>query len=379
MAPSKPGWIRLQQLEGPDFLQWLRESQTLPTRFSALTEALYDLLVDRVRTRKDALDLWASVPAVMSRCNCPGTYCMPRADLAYAWLHLPDRYIRTWIALERLVENCLLPMGTQGVRALDVGTGPGPSAFATHDFFAAMTRYAEESGNRRWRQPPQLSCSESSVAMNGFRHHLAEALVVRGAPSTVLAMCGSDGDFESIHPAQERKLLYQSLRHEEDSYYDDHSQQWREEQIYSSAEASQIANQHRRYRLFTFSNFFTTKSVIDGFECHLGNILSDARPGSVLLVVGASGNDYPVIHSQISELASEAGFFLNTRSLPVSSTAAGMKQAVFSEGTRFYKRLKYLAGDLSDNDLDAKNVKTHFERATPGNSPTSYVYAYRKL
>ena len=78
---------------------------------------------------------------------------MTGAESAYAWIHLPDRYVRTWLALEVLVERCLLPMGKEGVRALDVGTGPGPSAFATHDFYAAMMRYADITGRERWRQP----------------------------------------------------------------------------------------------------------------------------------------------------------------------------------------------------------------------------------
>ena len=68
---------------------------------------------------------------------------MPAYAPAYAWLHLLERCVRTWLALEGLVKQCLLPMGREGVRALDVGKGPGTSAFATHDFYAVMVKYAE--------------------------------------------------------------------------------------------------------------------------------------------------------------------------------------------------------------------------------------------
>ena len=103
---------------------------------------------------------------------------MPGAACAYAWLHLLDRYVRTWLALERLVQKSSLPMGKNGVRALDVGTGPGPAAFAIHDFYAAMVEFSEKTDNPKWRQPAQLTCFEFDGSTNHFRHLLAEILVL---------------------------------------------------------------------------------------------------------------------------------------------------------------------------------------------------------
>ncbi len=91
MNAPKPGWTALQCREGARFLQWLQETQALQTGFDALASALQVLLKSRVQTRKDARDLWAAVPAVMSHCNETDIDCMPGYAPAYAWLHFLER------------------------------------------------------------------------------------------------------------------------------------------------------------------------------------------------------------------------------------------------------------------------------------------------
>lgn len=373
-APT-PSWSALQRLQGPDFLQWLEDGQVLQAGFGALANALEALFNDRVRTRKDARELWAAVPAVLNRCNDPLTYSMTGADLAYAWLHLPDRYIRTWLALKLLVKQCLLPMGKEGVRSLDVGTGPGPSAFATHDFYAAMVKYAEASRNERWRQPAQLTCVESSGAMNHFRHHLAEILFAQGSPEGVLAMCDHITDFQSVHPTRERTELNKQLRKTYDDDYNERLDEWEPAPRYSLEEANNIAATHRRYRLFTFSNFLTEFSTVDHFRENLSDILSDAHPGSVLLVIGS---DYPNVYKELATLTGNAGFFCNAKPLRVSSSCAAMGNIVYSEGSRFYRRLKGIAGVLPGNDPAARKIKAYFEDEKYSKSPTSIIHVYRK-
>ena len=134
MSDQKRGWTDLQRQEGSNFLAWINEHQMLRKNFDVLANALWALLRRNIRTAEDAINVWRAVPAVLRRCNEQATYEKPGASVAYAWLHLLDRYVRTWLALERLVKANCLPMAKDGVRALDVGTGPGPSAFAIHDF-----------------------------------------------------------------------------------------------------------------------------------------------------------------------------------------------------------------------------------------------------
>ena len=187
MKTAKQGWIGLQRRQGAEFLRWLEESRALEAGFDALASSLHALLERRVQKKEDALKVWAAVPSVMDQCDDPNTLTKPEAASAYSWLHLPDRYVRTWLTLQELVNHCLLPMGKEGVRALDVGTGPGPSAFATHDFYAAMTEFAEVSSNELWCQPARMTCVELSESMNTFRHHLAELMAERGASHSVIA------------------------------------------------------------------------------------------------------------------------------------------------------------------------------------------------
>ena len=384
MKAPTPSWTGLQRNQGQDFLQWLEDGHALQAGFSALANALHVLLERLVRTREDAHELWAAVPDVIRRCNDPRTYCKPKAIPAYAWVHFLDRYVRTWLALEGLVKQCLLPMGKAGVCALDVGTGPGPSAFAMHDFYAAMVKYAEVNGSERWRQPARLTCIESSGEMNHFRHQFAEILSEQGAPKDVLAMCSNFQDFKSLHPAQERKKLEDRRRNEYEDYYDESSDEWHSEQLYTTEEANYIANKCHRYRLFTFSNFLTTLTTIKCYRQNLTDILTDAHPGSVILVIGGTGGDYPAIYEKVATIAGDAGFSRNAKDLRVSISDAAMDDIVCCEGARFYQRLKCLAGDLPDNNRCAKDnccakkVKKHFEGKKLIPSPTSAIHAFRK-
>ena len=371
-------WTALQRHQGSDFLQWLQDRQALRTQFSALTSALRIFLDDYVRTREVAREIWAAVPAVMSRCNDPATFCLPRAALAYSWLHLPDRYVRTWLALEQLVEARLLPMGKHGVRALDVGTGPGPSAFATHDFYSAMVEYADFSGSEGWRQPTEVTCVECAGEMNHVRHNLAEILCMQGTSESVIAMCSHIPDFGAFLPTRERSRMSTQLRNEVDEYRDEETDEWHSDQVYTPEEANYIANTLHRYRLFTFSNFFTETSTINSFRSNLVDILTDARPGSVLLLLGGTHEQYPTIYRDMTTLAKETGFTRKVERLSVSCSDVGMDEAVYAEGIQFFRKLRSLIGDLADEDPNARKVVRHFEGTKRLDSSTSAVHAYRK-
>lgn len=372
------GWTVLQRQQGSSFLQWLEDRQALRTEFSALTAALRSLLEDWVRTKEDVDEVWAAVPSVMRGCNDQDTYRKRGAARAYAWLHLLDRYVRTWLALRLLVEQRTLPMGKEGVRVLDVGTGPGPSAFAVHDFFAAMVRYAEGRGNESWRQPTRIACVEFEGEMNHFRHHLAERLVVDGAPKGTLDMCGHIRDFESISPVRERMEENDRLRNAEDLYWDEDSGKWASESQYTPEEANWMANRLHRYRLFTFSNFLTTKKGVQRLRQNLIDILSDAHPGSVMLLIGAKGRDYPEIYRDVAGLAQDTGFSRKAESGTVACSDAGMDRMVHAEQVWFYRRLRYLgAAPPAESDIVRDLVK-EFEGEKPYRFSASAVRAWRK-
>ena len=214
--------------------------------------------------------------------------------------------------------------------------------------------------------------------MNQFRHHLGETLSVRGAPRGVLAMCHNITRFEAIHPTQERKNLYASLRDEYDEIYDVSLNRLEWEPVYTAEEANRIANAYHRYRLFTFSNFLTKPSTINRFRRNLVEILTDARPGSVILIIGGTGRNYPDIYAEIACRAKDAGFCRKIEPLRVSTSHAMMSQDIYPRQARFYRRLKHLAGVLPDHDPDASKVKHYFEGPKFIRPRKSGVHAYRK-
>ena len=372
------GWTSLQRHQGRYFLQWLQVTQRLRTSYGDLSRALQVMLKESVQTREDALNLWAAVPAVLSRCNDRDIYRMPGAASAYAWLHLSDRYVRTWLALQLLLRESLLPMGRKGVRVLDIGTGPGPSALATHDFYAAMVEFAEENKNNRWRQPADVTCVESSARMNHFRHLLVETMTMQGAPKGVLSICHQVEDFRSIRPRHERRELHQNLRSSYDDYYDEHLGRWESERRYTPEEANYIGNIHHRYRLFTFSNFLTTSSTLNTVRPNLTEIFSDAHPGSVLLIIGGTSHNYQEIYAEVAAIAEGAGFSRKAEHLSACCSDSGMDDAVYAEGVSFFRRLRHIAGELPDDDQLKRKVTAHFEGSKRVAPSTSAVRTYRK-
>ena len=379
MNGGRPGWTDLLRRQGSEYLAWVAANGVLKTKFEALAAALWTLLQDVIRIPEDARAVWRATPAVLVRCNEPATYGMPGAAAAYAWLHLLDRYARTWSALEKLVAASCLPLAKQGVRALDVGTGPGPSAFAVHDFYAAMTEFAAETGNIRWRQPPAITCVEFDSNTNHLRHHLAEIVFEQAEQQAdgVLAMCRALLDFRAIVPRAERKRLQEALRWAEDEYFDEVANEWTSDLLYSADEANDMAQSLHRYRLIVFSNFLATVSAVTTFEPNLVDILDDAQPGSVVMVLGGKGGLYPEVYEYVDRLAKPAGFELEVAGKQVSSADTAIADRIYAEGVKVYAHLQSLAPDAAEETQEARRVRSHFTESRQA-APSSQLWAYRK-
>lgn len=373
------GWTDLQRREGKAVLQWLDRKQCLRIGFDALAVALRATLSEHVRTASKARDVWRAAPAVLARCNDPKTYRMQSAGIAYAWLHLLDRYVRTWLALEHLLHRRVLPMGRYGVRVLDVGTGPGCSAFATHDFYAAMDAYARGTSASRWRQPSNITCVEHAYTMNHIRHAIVERLLSTGASQSLLGMAGGVHDFGTILPPQERKQIRHNLSNQYEEYYDEEREEWNVEPTHTLAEADREANLHHRYRLFTFSNFLTTLNGVSEFRVNLRNILTDAHPGSVLLMIGGKGGCYPIIRERMARLADAAGFRHRNDELRVETAEAQLDGRLDAEVRWFYRHLKHLTGNLPEHETVAAQLREECEGDQRMTFAGSIVQAFRKF
>ena len=372
------GWTELQRREGQAVLDWLDGEERLHKGFEALATGLRATLRGYVGTASEAREVWLAAPAVLANCNDPTTYDTQQAAVAYTWLHLLDRYVRTWLALARLLERYVLPMGRRGVRVLDVGTGPGPAGFATHDFYAAIDDYSRDADSPRWGQPADVICVERAVTMNRIRHVIAEHLALKGARQSVFGVTRAFDEFGWIMPTRERRRIEKDLRNECDEWYDEEREEWCDEASYTAEEANRAANAEYRYRLFTFSNFFTTLDMVSTFRMNLKDIFADARAGSVLLMIGAKGGSYPAIGAQVAELAEAGGFRRTDNAVAAAGSRPELVARLGEEVRWFYGELKQLAGSLRADETAAVSLRKELEGDKPVAFSSSNVQAFRK-
>ena len=380
------GWTDLLRREGSDFLAWLDDNHILSLKFDVLSRALHSLLNENIRTAEDAFDVWSAAPAVLACCNKQSTYEKPGAALAYAWQHLLDRYVRSWQALEILVEQSCLPMGRYGVNALDVGTGPGSSALAIIDFYTAMIEYSKWKESPKWHQTIKVTCVELDQSTNSLRHHLAELIHQQSQQTagSVFQIGGGLTDFGKIKPTQERKKTYQGLLNAEETYFDEVAGQWTSDQLHLPDEAHYMAQSLHRYRLFAFSNFFTTVEVVDSFDKTLKEILRDADPGSAVLVIGGKGKPYPDVYDRLDKLARPAGFQQTISGEEVSSSNSAFAGRIYKEQQQIYDHIHNLTpnkdAEISESRKLRKlrqEIRDYYE-ASRSYAHRSQIRAYRK-
>ena len=373
MDEHRQTWTRLLMQEGPAFLEWLETHGILSRKFDTLAKALHWLLQMEVRTKEDAIAVCKAVPAAYKCLENQSTYEDRWTALAYAGLHLLDRYVRTWVALERLVAANCLPLAQYGVKVLDAGTGPGPSAFAVHDFYSAVTQFSEHTGNRMWHQPVLVYCVEKARATNHMRHLLSEMVyeLSRRQSMNVLKMTQYMPNFNKIRPRQQRKALQEMLSNAEDEYFGDIDGSWSAELWFWAHVSEFRAKALHRYRLLVFSNYLTNVNQLTCIEPNLVEIFRDSSPGTALMLLGGKGGHYPQIYDVVGQLASSAGFELKIDGLTVSWANIAMEARIREEGEQFYRFLQNLA---PNEDHLTKEDYSYFR----GPAPSSQLWAYRK-
>jgi hypothetical protein len=233
-----------------------------------------------------------------------------------------------------------------------------------------MTEFSRAKGRGAFNQPPTVTCVEFDRNTNFLRHHLAEIVFdLRGRRSNaVLSMCHALTDFGEVMPREDRTRLQKQLQCEEENYFDETTGEWLTEPQYSEEEANYIAQLAHRYRLVVFSNFLTTVGAVSRFETNLIEILEDARPGSVILLLGGKKDPYPSIYSYVDQLAKAANFEIRVEDEKVSSAETEIANLIFDARIMVYKHLYNLAPDTS-----GKTEVIMSQRA-----PLSHIRAYRK-
>lgn len=296
-------WRRLLLQHRADYSSWLLSAELAHKMVEAIANDLKTYLKWRLTTPSKCIDFWNNRDAVRASCNDNSTYEKPFAAEAYAFTHMVERYWRTWNVLRHLTDMCLLPLGKNGIRMLDVGTGPGPTPYAVLDFYALLRDYGSTRNIDLFStQKVDVQVIEQSRGMNRFLHWFSE-LSNRPGPYGAYKV-----DFGQLDSATARQRLQKELRSQE--FYDPVTAESYPE--YSTIEANYIAQAHERFRLVIFSNFFTLADTVEKYKSTIESLFLDLRPGSVVLILGATGrndaNDkYQIIYKQLTELAVKNG------------------------------------------------------------------------
>ncbi|MDD9985539.1 MAG: hypothetical protein OXQ31_04625 [Spirochaetaceae bacterium] len=291
-------WRQILQRHADRFLKWLDETNSEHRLVDETASHLTEYLIASIRTKDDARGFWDAIPAVRSECNDSDTYERPCAAEAYAYVHLLHRYCRTWSVLHHMTATNVLPLARHGVRVLDVGTGPAPALYAIDDFYRVLRQFAHELGIQElYVADPTLNCIEKSSSMERFIHRFSECCRRPGPFGATI------GEFTDLDFRSERKSYFDNYRYE--TYWDPDEQEY--QQWDNSEIAAEDSNALFRYRIVVFSNFLTMGNDVSRYETELRILFRDLRPGAVVIILGATGDHYQAIYSDLARLASDEG------------------------------------------------------------------------
>ena len=284
-------WRRLQRrvapLVGADLAELRRAS------LSAVVSALEKYLLYSIRNPAAATEFINRMPDIYKYCN-DDIYERPMVAEAYAYIHFVIRYCNWWEVFLELLHAGWLPMRESGVRALDVGAGPGPAAYALVDFWAALDlavqRLDSEVCAHRLRTPrPEVMLAEKSYSMAHFVHLLSES---RGTGGPYGAAVQDFFQLRLTRSRQENAVIRQSLI---DRIMDD----W---EVGPDAAHRMLLEEYpgwhdpERYHLCMIGNFLTQPETLDMAANALREVKRTLPAGGTLIVMG-----YPkgAIHNRI--------------------------------------------------------------------------------
>jgi hypothetical protein len=143
---------------GPGARYYLREhgqafqaylQSRLGGNVQVLAERLQDYLQFELKTPECCEAFWKGIKPARQGCPASEHFDDYHNILAYAFVHLLDRYLRVWEVLRLLAATLLLPMPKR-LSVLDVGSGPAPALYAVTDFYRDVAAFGELNGIDRF-------------------------------------------------------------------------------------------------------------------------------------------------------------------------------------------------------------------------------------
>lgn len=306
-AIPKERFVAAQWLQqsAEDFLAWSRASGETQRRASTMGEAI----------ARVALPSWyfdtpgavaRSLPEALRNCDAL-TFSQMSEAVAYAGLHLLDRYGRVMQVLEHLMQIGRLPLRKVGLNVLEVGSGPAPALYAAHDFYSMLVDWPDR-GSTEIAGIKHADSLERGEAWYPILHHVSEQLIeIRGNSqgASVLPFGPSIDDFSGFDTQRRHhEAIAQHAR-------------WLLSDFDSADEPISLKTAFRMayqdggglpsaYDLVFMCNFLTQPSMAQIFRKELQKLSRALTPGGVLIVMGATGKQYPAIYDELRDIASAA-------------------------------------------------------------------------
>jgi ribosomal protein RSM22 (predicted rRNA methylase) len=240
--------------------------------------------------------------------NCDALSFSQTSEAAtYAGLHLLDRYGRVMQVLEYLTRIGRLPLRRVGIKVLEIGSGPAPALYAVHDFYSMLHEWPGR-GSTEIAGVKSADSLERGGAWDPILHHISEHLMmVRGDRQGAIGLPfrRSIDDFTGFDTRQRH---HQATNQAARVIFNDFD--FADEPI-SMKTAFRLAYQDEgkvpsAYDLVFMCNFLTQQSMTEQFSKELQKLAYALTPGGVLVVMGATGGQYPAIYEAVKEIASRA-------------------------------------------------------------------------
>lgn len=254
-------------------------------RFLELSALLKEHLEKQLESDPElAVKMGSQLMNVLKHCD-EITYEEEGTAQAYALLHFLNRYHRFQLIFAALDEQGILPKKKSNIDILDVGTGPGPSMFATSDFFSDKLSWKPADRFEHGTCPFTIDYVERSSEFRNWLHHFTEHVnywCPSGLPWQVPFHHGTFFDFRNIE--FNRNCAYYER--------DGDDEIWRK------------TIQKHRFDIAIFSNFLTTGDQVKSFSKEIEDCARYLRNNGILIIVGAPDRTkkYRAVYKGITEI-----------------------------------------------------------------------------
>jgi hypothetical protein len=287
------------------FFEWKRNFSERVVRAETLASATIELLQDYLLNHGH-YELASKLPDVLRNCD-KLDFANSAEALAYASLHLVDRYLRVSRVLDHLMQIGRLPLRKRGVSILEVGAGPAPAIYAISDYYEVLKQWPESS-SVSFGATYKIDTIDRGDAWDHILHNLSEKLIVlrRGlSGDTQLPFRRSIHNFSQFHTKKRHNEAIADRAQEIIHQFDN------ADEFISAASAYQYAceegvNAPSAYDLIFLCNFLTQQEMTKIFQQELQDLTGSLTPGGVLVILGGTGGNYPALYQEIRNIAAKA-------------------------------------------------------------------------